>query len=40
MDNKEKLDNPLVVHNKNDASYENSDEMDFMFAEVLIKRGK
>ena len=26
MDNKEKLDNPLVVHNKNDASYENSDE--------------
>lgn len=26
MDNKGKLDNPLVVHNKNDASYENSDE--------------
>ncbi len=26
MDNKEKLDNPLVVHNKDDASYKGSDD--------------
>lgn len=26
MDDKERLDSPLVVHNENDASYENSDE--------------
>ena len=28
MNNNEHLDNPLVVHNKNDASYQNSNEIE------------